>query len=62
VRILPPERRGFFYRLAYRLNLLPGSGVNVVGTKRLPEPPPEEQVEKPSVATTGRAKFRRPAR
>ncbi len=31
---LPPEKTGFGYRLAYAANLIIGSGVNVVGTRR----------------------------
>ena len=31
---LPPEKTGRIYRWAYRQNLLIGSGVNMVGTKR----------------------------
>ena len=30
---LPPEKAGRFYRWAWRQNLIPGSGVNVVGTR-----------------------------
>jgi SAM-dependent methyltransferase len=36
LRELPPEKAGVLYRWAWRSNLIPGSGVNVVGT-RLPE-------------------------
>lgn len=32
--ILPPEKEGRFYRWSYRRNLLIGSGVNVLGTRR----------------------------
>ena len=34
LRLLPPEKTGRFYRWTYRQNLLIGSGVNMVGTKR----------------------------
>jgi hypothetical protein len=34
LHVLPPEKTGRFYRLAYEQNLLIGSGVNVVGKKR----------------------------
>jgi SAM-dependent methyltransferase len=34
LRVLPPEKTGRFYRWTYEQNLLIGSGVNVVGTKR----------------------------
>ena len=30
---LPPEKTGRFYRWAWRQNLIPGSGVNVVGIR-----------------------------
>ena len=30
---LPPEKTGVIYRGAWRANLIPGSGVNVLGTK-----------------------------
>jgi len=36
LRELPPEKTGGLYRWEWRWNLIPGSGVNVVGT-RLPE-------------------------
>jgi ubiquinone/menaquinone biosynthesis C-methylase UbiE len=32
--VLPPEKPGRFYRWCYRRNLLIGSGINVVGTRR----------------------------
>ncbi|MBW3538889.1 MAG: methyltransferase domain-containing protein [Planctomycetes bacterium] len=35
LQVLLPEKRGRVYRWAYRHNLLIGSGVNVLGTKRL---------------------------
>jgi SAM-dependent methyltransferase len=34
--VLPPEKSGRFYRWAYEHNLLIGSGVNVLGTRRRP--------------------------
>lgn len=34
LQILPPEKSGRLYNLAYRLNLIIGSGVNVLGTRR----------------------------
>ena len=33
LRELPPEKTGAIYRWAWRSNLIPGSGVNVVGTR-----------------------------
>ena len=33
LRELPPEKTGRFYRWAWRANLIPGSGVNVVGIR-----------------------------
>jgi SAM-dependent methyltransferase len=33
LRELPPEKAGGFYRWAWRANLIPGSGVNVLGTR-----------------------------
>lgn len=35
LRVLPPEKTGRFYRWIYNRGLLIGSGVNVVGTRRL---------------------------
>jgi hypothetical protein len=32
--VLPPEKTGRVYRWTYRLNLLIGSGVNIVGTRK----------------------------
>ena len=34
LRVLPPEKTGTFYRLAYNCNLLIGSGVNVTGVRK----------------------------
>ncbi|MFN8706350.1 MAG: methyltransferase type 11, partial [Planctomyces sp.] len=34
IRVLPPEKSGRMYDLAYENNLLIGSGVNVTGTRR----------------------------
>jgi SAM-dependent methyltransferase len=34
LKVLPPEKAGRFYRWAYEHNLLIGSGVNVLGTRR----------------------------
>jgi SAM-dependent methyltransferase len=34
LKVLPPEKNGHFYRWAYDHNLLIGSGVNVLGTRR----------------------------
>ena len=34
--VLPPEKGGRFYRWAYERNLLIGSGINVLGTRRTP--------------------------
>ena len=34
LKVLPPEQTGRFYRWAYEHNLLIGSGVNVLGTRR----------------------------
>jgi SAM-dependent methyltransferase len=38
LKILPPEKRGRLYRWAYAQNLLIGSGVNVLGTRRTGSP------------------------
>lgn len=34
LKVLPPEKQGRFYRWCYHRNLLIGSGVNVLGTRR----------------------------
>lgn len=34
LEVLPPEKKGFLYRCFYEWNLLIGSGVNVMGTKK----------------------------
>ena len=34
--VLPPEKKGTFYTWTYNQNLLIGSGVNVMGTKKNP--------------------------
>jgi hypothetical protein len=33
LRVLPPEKTGWLYRLAYNSNLLIGSGVNILGRR-----------------------------
>ena len=33
--VLPPEKAGWFYRWAWRNNLIIGSGVNVLGRKKI---------------------------
>ena len=40
LRVLPPEKTGRVYRWTYSRNLLIGSGVNVIGTRRVLAPSP----------------------